>query len=297
MILIPFIVLLVTVVAVVRNRSRQSDTVLNGVPGPKRLPLIGNLHIFASRAPPHHVLRELAAKHGALMRLQLGEVPYLVVSSAEVAAQVLKTHDVAFANRPPILAAEALAYNSSDIANAPYGEYWRQLRKMCTVELLSGKRVRNFRPLREEENTNVARSIASNQGSPNNLTEMVYLSSFDITTRAAIGKQTEEKPTITAALKQIMKIVSVFTLADLYPSLKFLPVITGFNFKVQRIFQKTDKILERIIDQHRFSNPEERSQDLADILLNYQPHDAQFRLSTDNIKAVILVINLYWPVT
>ncbi|CAN1257011.1 Cytochrome P450 726A27 [Linum perenne] len=85
------------------------------------------------------------------MFLQLGETRNVVVSSAESAREVMKTHDLNFANRPVILAGTVMAFDSTDVAFAPYGAYWRQLKKICTVELLSSKRVQSFRHVREEE--------------------------------------------------------------------------------------------------------------------------------------------------
>ncbi|KAK6802619.1 hypothetical protein RDI58_000401 [Solanum bulbocastanum] len=74
---------------------------------------------------PHQVLRDLAKKYGPIMHLQLGEVSLVVVTSPDMAKQVLKTHDLAFASRPKLLAAEILFYNGTDIVFSPYGDYWR----------------------------------------------------------------------------------------------------------------------------------------------------------------------------
>ncbi|KAH0775734.1 hypothetical protein KY290_007145 [Solanum tuberosum] len=71
---------------------------------------------------PHHVLRDLAKKYGPLMHLQLGEVSVIVVTSSEMAKQVLKTHDLAFASRPKRLVMDIITYDSRDIAFSPYGE-------------------------------------------------------------------------------------------------------------------------------------------------------------------------------
>uniref|UniRef100_M0ZQP7 Elicitor-inducible cytochrome P450 n=1 Tax=Solanum tuberosum TaxID=4113 RepID=M0ZQP7_SOLTU len=101
--------------------------------------------------PPHRVLRDLAKQYGSIIHLQLGEVSLVVVTSPDMAKQVLKTHDLAFASRPMLIAAEIVCYNGSDIVFSPYGDYWRQMRKICIMELLSAKNVKSFNSIRQDE--------------------------------------------------------------------------------------------------------------------------------------------------
>jgi hypothetical protein len=75
------------------------------------------------------------------MLLRLGGVPTVVASSAAAAQEVMKTRDLAFASRAPVRMAERLLYGR-DMAFAPYGEYWRQARRVCVLHLLSARRVR-----------------------------------------------------------------------------------------------------------------------------------------------------------
>jgi hypothetical protein len=64
------------------------------------------------------------------MLLRLGAVPTLVVSSPRAAEAVLRTHDHVFASRPRSVVSDIIMYGSSDAAFAPYGEYWRQEKKL-----------------------------------------------------------------------------------------------------------------------------------------------------------------------
>ncbi|PHT99577.1 Cytochrome 71D6 [Capsicum chinense] len=109
---------------------------------------------------PHRVLRDLAKKYGPLMHLQLGEVSAVVVTS-ETAKQVLKTHDPAFASRPRLLAFDIICYDRKDIAFSPYGEYWRQMRKICIMEVFSAKNVRSFSSIRHDEVVRLIDSVLS----------------------------------------------------------------------------------------------------------------------------------------
>ncbi|KAI9071420.1 hypothetical protein K1719_046616 [Acacia pycnantha] len=130
-------------ILIIRKLSNSRKRNKNLPPGPPKLPIIGNLHqLFSSPLPfpqTKHTLRNLANKYGPLMCLQLGQLPYMIVSSPEIAKEVMRTHDRTFANRPKILATEICAYNNSDVAFSPYGNYWRQLRKICCVMNLSKK--------------------------------------------------------------------------------------------------------------------------------------------------------------
>ncbi|KAH0749003.1 hypothetical protein KY290_028235 [Solanum tuberosum] len=133
-------------------------------PGPWKLPIIGSLHHLIGGGLPHHVLRNLSQRYGPIMYLQMGQVPTMVISSPSMAKQVLKTHDLAFVNRPQLTSTNIIFYNNKDIAFSQYGDYWRQMRKICTLELLSTKMVKSYGAVREDELSSLISSIRSTMG-------------------------------------------------------------------------------------------------------------------------------------
>ncbi|KAL2539281.1 Cytochrome [Abeliophyllum distichum] len=171
-----------------RNCQRFRRTKLP--PGPWKLPLIGSLHHLAiAGSIPHHALRNLARKYGPIMHLQLGEISAVIISLPRAAKEVLKTHDLAFASRPKLLSAEIMTYNYIDIAFAPSDGYWRQMRKICTLELLSLKNVRSFSSIREDEAFTLVESIQSSLFSPIDLTQKVFSYTNNVVCRTAFGKR------------------------------------------------------------------------------------------------------------
>nr|GFC30836.1 cytochrome P450 [Tanacetum cinerariifolium] len=139
-------------------RSFLSKTILPLPPGPPGLPIIGNLHQLDMSDLADHLWR-LSKHYGPLMSIRLGMVQTLVVSSAEMAKEVMKTNDLNFCTRPVLTGLKKISYDNKDLAFSPYSEYWRQMRKICMVNLFSVKHVNLFRGVREEEVFNMIDTI------------------------------------------------------------------------------------------------------------------------------------------
>nr|XP_007146612.1 hypothetical protein PHAVU_006G054900g [Phaseolus vulgaris]ESW18606.1 hypothetical protein PHAVU_006G054900g [Phaseolus vulgaris] len=291
-----FFIFLALIVQKIGNKPRKTYETASKIPhGPTKLPIIGNIHNLLS-SQPHRKLRDLALKYGPLMHLQLGEVSTIVISSPECAKEVMKIHDINFATRPKILASEIISYNSTDIAFAPYGNYWRQLRKICTLELLSLKRVKSFQPIREEELSNLVKWIDSEKGSPINLTQAVLSSIYSIASRSAFGKKYKDQQNFIAAVKKLIKLEGGFDIGDLFPSATWLQHVNGIRPKLERLHQQADQIMEGIINEHKEARSEAKdyereTEDLVDVLMQYEDGSNQdFTLTRNNIKAIILDI-------
>ena len=112
-------------------------------PGPWRLPIIGSLHHLLGGLP-HRRMMELSRLHGPLMFLRFGEVPNVVVSSAEAAELVMQTHDLTFATRPRSATIDVISGGGKGIALAPYGDHWRQMRKICIIDFMIAKQVKRM---------------------------------------------------------------------------------------------------------------------------------------------------------
>ncbi|XP_065864678.1 cytochrome P450 71D445 [Euphorbia lathyris] len=263
-------------------------------PGPKKLPLIGNIHQLIGGIP-HQKMRDLSQIHGPIMHLKLGELENVIISSKEAAEKILKTHDVLFAQRPQMIVAKSVTYDFHDITFSPYGDYWRQLRKITMIELLAAKRVLSFRAIREEETTKLVELIRGFQsGESINFTRMIDSTTYGITSRAACGKIWEGENLFISSLEKIMfEVGSGISFADAYPSVKLLKVFSGIRIRVDRLQKNIDKIFESIIEEHREERKGrkkgEDDLDLVDVLLNLQESGTlEIPLSDVTIKAVIM---------
>lgn len=268
------------------------------LPSPPKLPILGNLHQLGKA--PHRSLYSLSQKYGDLMLIHLGSKPTIVVSYAKAACEIMKTHDVIFSNRPKSIAANKLMYKGRDVAFANYGEYWRQMKSICVLQLLSTTRVRSFRAIREEETALMVGKVKKLIPSVVNLTETFVSLTNDVICRAAFGRKysAEGSGNFMVLLKKFVELLGVFAMGDVVPWLGWIDRVSGLEDKMDKVAKEFDVIIERILEEHLdrlnsqgngSKHEEEKLKDFVDVLLQIQ-RDNTFRFSMDreSIKALIL---------
>ncbi|KAI3960066.1 hypothetical protein MKW98_016790 [Papaver atlanticum] len=275
---------------------------LNLPPCPPKIPVIGNIHQLGPLL--HQSFYHLSNKYGPLMLLALGKRSMLIVSSAEMATQIVKNHDLIFANRLTVKASRVIFCAGNDIALAPYGDYWRKVRKFCVLELLSIKRVQSFKFIREEEVDKVLSTItqSSKQRDTINLSEILFTLSNTIIFRCSLGDNFNKEHTdrFMGLIRKAATLLESFSFEDIFPLLKWMDNLTGFNGKLRRTSQELDVFFNQVIDDHLLSKSQvdQNDQDkddkrnLMDLLLLHAAKD-NLDLTRDNIKGIILNLPKY----
>nr|XP_043637675.1 cytochrome P450 Tp4149-like [Erigeron canadensis] len=270
----------------------QSKTKKNTPPSPPTLPIIGNFHQLGSS--PRRALRDLSQKYGPLMLLHLGSVPTLIASSAEVAQEIMKTHDLAFSDRPSLSIPDILFYKSKDIAFSRYGEYWRQLKSIVVLHLLSNSRVKSYSKVRKEETSRVIDALGDSPGSSVDMSALLGIYTSNVLCRVAFGR-TYEGLGFTNKLKKFVNMLGTFCVGSFIPWLSWIDRLTGLKGKAYEIFNELDRFLEGVIKEHlhkktgEADDQGEETQDFVDILADIQRENATgFSLSDDTLKAVIM---------
>jgi Cytochrome P450 len=160
------LILILPILLLVYTQTRYSSNTNPCLPpSPPALPLLGHLHRLGIL--PHRSLYQLSSKYGPIMYLHLGSVRTVLLSSAGAVEKSICCHDRELSSRPHMAVPDILLYGCSDVAFSPYGEYWRQVRRICVSHLLSTKRVQSFGFIREQEVSlliDKIRSSSSNNG-------------------------------------------------------------------------------------------------------------------------------------
>lgn len=115
------------------------------------LPVIGHLHLL--KQPVHRKFHSISQSLGnaPIFHLRLGNRLVYVISSHSIAEECFTKNDVVLANRPDIIMAKHVGYNFTNMIAAPYGDHWRNLRRIAAVEIFSSHRVSTFKSIRKDE--------------------------------------------------------------------------------------------------------------------------------------------------
>ncbi|KAJ1389955.1 Cytochrome P450 [Sesbania bispinosa] len=246
------------------------------------------------------------------MSLRLGSVPTLVVSSAKMARQVLKTHDLKFASRPHFLGIRKLSYNGLDLGFAPYSPCWREMKKLCILHLFSSQRVQSFRPIRENEVAQMIQKLSKHDASNKvvNLNETLMSFTNSLICRIAFGKKYgcdyeeevelgsgKRRSRLQELLNETQALLTEFYFSDNFPLMGWVDRIRGTLWRLDRTFKELDLIYERVIRDHmEHKNNDHEVADIIDIFLQMiNDHSFSFDLTLDHIKAVLMVINITHP--
>ncbi|XP_074578554.1 cytochrome P450 71A1-like [Curcuma longa] len=228
------------------------------------------------------------------MLLHFGSVPTLVVSSAASAEEIMRTQDLAFATRPDLSICRRLLYGS-DITFAKFGDYWRQLRRVTAVHLLSHRRINSYRRIREEEASLLVDRVAAVAPSGSvDISDLIVTFTRNITCRVAFGKKyTDEEGGTDASrfrvlLSEWMALLGSFLMRDYIPALRFVDCLSGLDERVRKNALDLDVFVEEVLSAHeKKQERNDDNMDFVDILLSLDSSEGVV-LRRDSIKAVIL---------
>lgn len=128
---------------------------------------------------------------------------------------------------------------------------------------------------------------------------------YGLTAQIAFGKKSKYQEDFISIVLENIKIASGFHIVDLYPSVKFIQIISEMSPKIRKNQKRNDLILDNIIDEHKKNREkmqkdtdgEETKEDLVDVLLRVQESgDFGTPLTNNNIKSVSMVSAYYYKV-
>ncbi|VFR00937.1 unnamed protein product [Cuscuta campestris] len=283
---------------------------------PGRLPIIGHAHLLKTLL--HRTLYDYSKKLGPIFSLRFGPRLVVVVSSSALVEECFSKNDILLANRPPTsVDRTSLGFSPTSVIGAPYGDHWRNLRKLCDLEIFSPTRLASFLSIRRDERNRMISSLykisSSGKFAKVNVENKIVELTFNNIMRMVAGKRyygeeaedDEEAKTFRELTKEALELTSASNPGEIFPVLGWLG-FNGLEKKLTAHSRKTDEFMSALLNQHRRQITEQRKNTMVDRLLalqQSQPKSYTDETITGLIIAIIIagtdasVVTTEWVMT
>ncbi|KAL7002302.1 hypothetical protein U1Q18_003455 [Sarracenia purpurea var. burkii] len=257
------------------------------IPGPRGVPVVGSMNLMSGLA--HRRIAAMAEACGAkrLMGFSLGETRVIVSCHPEVAKEILNSS--VFLDRPVKESAYSLMFNRA-IGFAPYGVYWRTLRRIAAAHLFCPKQIKASESQRleiadqmvemfrlEAKTGDIRVRDALKRASLDNMMCSVF------GRRYGFGSSDPERDELRKLVDEGYELLGTLNWSD------HLPWISDFDpqkvrLRCSRLVPEVNQFVSRIVAEHRVRPLGHLNRDFVDVLLSLQGPD---KLSDDDIIAIL----------
>ncbi|KAL2935406.1 Cytochrome P450 78A5 [Bienertia sinuspersici] len=257
----------------------------SAIPGPTGLPLLGLGFAFTSEKT-HRVLAKLAStlKATPLMAFSVGLTRFVIASQPESAKEILNSS--VFADRPVKESAYELLFHRA-MGFAPFGEYWRNLRRISATYLFSPRRISSFGVFREEIGLKMVDEVKTLMGKNGNVQvkNILHFASLNNVMMSVFGKcydfygknhneNDNEAEELEGLVKEGYELLGIFNWSDHFAPIRWLD-LQGVRKRCKVLVEKVNVFVGRIIEEHRELKAQKNdedidgsSKDFVDVLLD-----------------------------
>ncbi|KAJ8774576.1 hypothetical protein K2173_017022 [Erythroxylum novogranatense] len=271
--------------------ARARPKALSAITGPSGLPLAGLLSVF-SGSIPHRVLANLAERFKAkrLMAFSVGFTRFVISSDPETAKEMLNSSS--FADRPVKESAYGLLFHRA-MGFAPYGEYWRNLRRISSTHLFSPMRIGAFEPFRREMGIKVVEEVKDSMSKVGQVEvrKLLHFGSLNNVMMTVFGRSYgfnnyQDGLELEYLVREGYELLGIFNWSDHFPFIGFLD-LQGVRKRCRNLVSKVNVFVGKIINEHRTRRASEKvgsTGDFVDVLLDMEKDQ---KLSDSDMIAVL----------
>ncbi|KAL3743162.1 hypothetical protein ACJRO7_018460 [Eucalyptus globulus] len=246
-------------------KKRASTSPFNFPPGPPPLPVIGNLLELGHL--PHKSLAKLARTYGPIIKLRLGSITTIVISSPSVAREILQAHDTYFFE----------SHDELGLPWAPISPLWRNLRRVCNLHIFTNKKLDSTQHMRLKKVQELLAHVKTNArvGNAVDIGEAAFRTSLNFLSNTIFSLDLADPSSVSATeFKKTVSCIMVEAgkpnIADYFPVLKKIDP-QGSRRRMKMYFGKLLDLFEGLIQkrlQMRATSDYARKDDVLDTLID-----------------------------
>ncbi|MCL7044847.1 hypothetical protein MKW94_017705 [Papaver nudicaule] len=237
--------------------TKSSLSTMEWPAGPKKLPIIGNLHQLGGETF-HHCLANLAKVHGSPFTIWVGSWrPVIIICDVDRAWEVLvnKSSDYSARDMPDIT--KIASADWKNISHCDSGPFWHNLRKGLQSVALTPFNVESQYHLQERDMQNLIRSMEEKASHKNGLLkplDYVKEETLRLVSRLIFGQDFVDEDFVAGmhhALDDYIETIGTASLADAFKICENIPSYK----KIVRAVHAIKKRIDSLIRPHLVSKP------------------------------------------
>ncbi|XP_029353311.1 cytochrome P450 1A1 [Echeneis naucrates] len=279
---------------------------LRRLPGPKPLPIIGNVLEVGSK--PYLSLTAMSKQYGDVFQIQIGMRPVVVLSGSETIRQALIKQGEEFSGRPDLYSFRFINDGKSLAFSTDQAGVWRARRKLAYNALRSFSTLDGTTPeyscmLEEHISKEGAylikqlNSVMKDKGSFDPF-RYIVVSVANVICGMCFGRRYDHSDQELLSLVNLSdefgQVVGSGNPADFIPILQFLPSKTMKNFV--SINDRFNKFVKKIVIEHYVTYDKDNIRDITDSLIDHcedRKLDENCNIQMSDEKIVGIVNDLF----
>ncbi|XP_065868685.1 cytochrome P450 CYP82D47-like [Euphorbia lathyris] len=265
------------------KRPHHNEKMAKLVPEiPGGIPILGHMHLLRDKQNLGRIFGGFADKYGPIFSVRLGKCRAVFISDKPGIKDCFINNDINIASRPPSTQAQFLGYDNSSFGFAPYGRFWRDIRKLATVELLSGRRIKMLNYIPISELNHLMRDLYNNSTGNNgsfkvDITESFQRMVLNTITRMVAGKRVfdgnhlAEKAkgrNLSHIIRELLDVTGQIVPGDVIPFIAWLD-IKGVVKTMKNVCDEVGTLVDKWIEEHKMNtNKNEDEKDFIDVMLS-----------------------------
>ncbi|KAL5559126.1 hypothetical protein UlMin_035337 [Ulmus minor] len=268
------------------------------------LPIIG--HLYLLKTPIYQTLSKLSDRYGPVLLLWFGSRRVLAVSSPSAAEECLTKNDIIFANRPNLMQGKIMGYNNTNVVWAPYGDHWRNLRRISTLEILSTHRLQMLYSIRQDEVKSLIYKLLSK---PNQIVDVktpFEELTLNVMMRMIAGKRyygdnvedAAESREFRENQLEALRLIGKQNLGDHVPILRWFGVYRSLEKGFTELHRKRDEFMQNLIEERKIkmesdfgTSIKENNKTLIQVLLGLQQTEPEY-YRDEIIRGLMMILIL-----
>ncbi|CAG8524038.1 813_t:CDS:10 [Rhizophagus irregularis] len=271
-----FTLISVVIVYIIFNQRKKSQfpNKCISLPGPKPLPIIGNLHQIKD-VPMQNFIDRFSKEYGPIFKVHYGAETWIILNDYEIIRDLLVKRGAIYSSRPYNEAITGI-YTSGgkSIGFSPYGKYWRAMRAVAHQALTQKVVDNNYRNIIQTEVKDLMIKLFNHSSKVFDPTDDMRSSLIDLLATISYGQKSEK---LSQQIKQMfVGFAQVLnpgnSYFEMFPWIKYIPfidkILYSYAYKAKYLLDDMSKQLLEDLRQRLKENDGEENSFAAHVLKN-----------------------------